>query len=443
MSRHHGAPAIALGLWLSLAGCRCGAPEAERGAPRADVADQPLLLATLAAQAGEGEPEFFFAERGGGVAWADQAGGAFRVVHDGRPGRAYPAIGAIALSPDGARCAYGALVEGAWRMVVDGREGKGYAEVQSPVFSPDGAHLAYQARTGDAWRLVVDASESAPSATPFQGPEFSADSTRLAFIADADGQGVGRLVVTDVTFSSQRVVEPRATGLLASEERRSFAAIAEAGEKERLVVAAFGRPEAVRRGPLFDALSSPAIGPDGSAQAYLAERAGRQVVVLDDREEALPPGQVHGPVVIRPGGMGVGLLSHAGAGTRLLQFFAGGEPAGPAFEEAEGLCYSRDGRSHAYVARRGERWFAVVNGREGPPLDRVVSPSFSPDGRFVVYRARQDGRRFVVVADLQGTIVRRHAAYQQVFPFQFTRDGTSVAYGVKDGPRLRWVVEPL
>ena len=85
----------------------------------------------------------------------------------------------------------------------------------------------------------------------------------------------------------------------------------------------------------------------------------------------------------------------------------------------------------------------VANGQAGPAFDRAVAPRFSPDGRFLVYRARQDGKRFVVVADATGKTIRQHPAYEQVFPVQFTADGKSVAYGVKDGLRLRWIVEPL
>jgi hypothetical protein len=34
-----------------------------------------------------------------------------------------------------------------------------------------------------------------------------------------------------------------------------------------------------------------------------------------------------------------------------------------------------------------------------------------------------------------------HAAYEQVFPVQFTADGKSIGYGVKDGQQLAWKVQ--
>lgn len=45
--------------------------------------------------------------------------------------------------------------------------------------------------------------------------------------------------------------------------------------------------------------------------------------------------------------------------------------------------------------------------------------------------------------DTGGKILKTHPAYEQVFDVQFTADGKSVAYGVKDGNKLKWVVEVL
>ena len=440
MDRHHRHLAAACGLWLSLSGCRCGTPGPAVGSPAAAVADRPALLATLAAEA---ELEFFFAERGGAVAWTEREGGGYRVVLNGRAGKAFAAVGQVVLSPEGRRCAHAALVDGSWRMVVDGLEGKGYAEVQGAVFSRDGAHLAYQARAGEAWLLVVDAAVSGPSRTPYQGPEFSADSRRIAYLADVDELGFGRLVVSDLAFGSTQVVEARAADLRASEDRSALAAIAASGEKGRAVAVPFDRPDQARRGPVYDALWTPVLGRGGAPLVYLAERGGRRVVVRDDQEEPLQPGQVFGPPEIQPGKGAVGLVILSGEAIHLHLAFAPGRQDGAPVEAAEGLTWSSDGITFAYVAQRKDRWFLVAGGQEGPAFDRAVAPRFSPDGRFLVYRARQDGKRFVVVADATGRTVRRHPAYQQVFQPQFTADGRSVAYGVKDGLQLRWVVEPL
>ena len=85
---------------------------------------------------------------------------------------------------------------------------------------------------------------------------------------------------------------------------------------------------------------------------------------------------------------------------------------------------------------KGQDWFVVVNGKEGPAFDRVVLPVFSPDGKLLVYRARKEGKRFLVVADTAGKTIKQLPAYEQVFQPVFTGDGKSVAYGVKDGNKL-------
>ena len=465
MNRHHRNLAAACGLWLALSGCRCGKPEPVRGAPppvaAAAVADKPAVLATLpgeeAARAdssptGPGphvakaapEFEFHFSELGGGVAWAAEKGSGFQVVHNGKAGKVHAAVGSIALSPDGRRCAHAAQVGETWRMVVDGTEGQGFAEVQSPVFSPDGAHLAYQAKVGERWHLVVDGTMNEGTRTRFLGQEFSGDSARIAFIDEADDQGFGRLVVSDLAFKAPVIVDGKSSELVvnAGRTRGAVASASGGAGQAQLVSFTFERPAEPVRGPKFEALSQLAFGPDGRSIAYLGERAGQSFMVLDGKEEVLPPGQYFGPLAIRPDGNAVGIFLLEGEAVRLHQSFLPGGAGQVAPGGGDGLTYSSGGAS-AYATSRAGKHFVVVEGREGPTFDRVVSPRFTPDGRLVVYRARQDGKRFVVVADLAGKTIRQHPSYEQVFPVQFTADGRAVAYGVKDGLRLRWVVEPL
>ena len=465
MNRHSRTLAAACGLWLSLSGCRCGKPEPVRGAPppvaAASVADKPAVLATLpgeeAARAdssptGPGphvakaapEFEFHFSELGGGVAWAAEKGSGFQVVHNGKAGKVHAAVGSIALSPDGRRCAHAAQVGETWRMVVDGTEGQGFAEVQSPVFSPDGAHLAYQAKVGERWHLVVDGTMNEGTRTRFLGQEFSGDSARIAFIDEADDQGFGRLVVSDLAFKAPVIVDGKSSELVvnAGRTRGAVASASGGAGQAQLVSFTFERPAEPVRGPKFEALSQLAFGPDGRSIAYLGERAGQSFMVLDDKEEAMPPGQYFGAPAIRPDGKAVGIFVLSGDSVRLHQAFIAAGPVEVAPGGGEGLTYS-SASVPAYATSRGDKHYVVVGGKEGPSFDRVVSPQFSPDGKFVVYRARQDGKRFVVVADLAGKTIRQHPSYEQVFPPRFTADGKSVAYGVKDGPQLRWVVEPL
>jgi len=411
----------------------------------AAVSDKPTVLADLldptppAAGA-----EFIFAERGGGVAYVAEVNGRFRVVHNGRAGNPYAAVGTIVLSPDGRRVAYGALVDGKWRMVVDGREGASFGAVESPVFSPDGLHVAYQAKAGETWHLVVDTTVNGGTRTRYAKHEFSGDSSRIVFVEDADDEDWGRLVVSDLAFKKQTIVHARVSSVLLNADGSRVAAVSAAGERQRVVTFGIDKPNQARWGPVHDAVYNLAFGWDGVSLAYVAERNGEWFVVLDDKEERLPPGdELITLPVVRPDKRGFGALVISSGSVLLRQFFVEGGEGEASYQGAGGLVFGSDGRSHAYVAEKDEKWFIVANGKEGPPFDRVVSPMFSPDGKYLVYRARKDGKRFVVMADTNGKTIRQHPAYEQVFPVRFTADGKSIAYGVKDGRQLAWKVEPL
>jgi Tol biopolymer transport system component len=386
-----------------------------------------------------------FSTHGGGVAYRVDKGDSVYVVHNGHPGTRYDAVGAIALSPDGRRIAYGALAAGKWRMIIDGKEGAGFSTVKSPLFSPDGRHLAYQAMSGEKWYLVVDATPNAGTQTRILDHQFSADSSKIAYIDNGNDKNRGRLVISDLAFTQQATVSPSAFRMILNQEGTRIAAITLRDNKQHIVECSFDRPDAIKTGPQYSEIHNPAFGPDGITLAYAAERdGGNHMLVLNDREETLPDGEslVERPVV-RPDQKGVGTLISAHNQAFFQQFFLDGGKRENSYDEADGLTYNRDGSTHAYAARKGATWFVVANGVEGTGFDRVISPKFSPNGKYLVYRARKDGRRFVVVANKAGKILRQHPAYEQVFDVTFTTDGKSVAYGVKDGQKLVWQVEAL
>ena len=387
--------------------------------------------------------EFTFSEKGGGVAYTIEKNGEPRVVHNGKAGTSCKAVGAVVLSPDGKRIAYGVLVDGKWRMVVDGKEGAPFNAVQRPVFSPDGSHLAYQAMAGERWYLVVDTKPNPGTDKRYLNHEFSADSSRIAYIDNVDDKNRGRLVVSDLAFAKQIVIAAGVSSMFSNTDKSRIAAVSTSDGKQQVVDFSFDWPDAVHKGALYDTVGPLAFGPDGATLAYTAQQAGRRVLVLGDRELALPQGDLAGLPVIHPDNKTVGVLMFSDGATFLQQLSPGGGNREDGYESAESLVYSRDGRYHAYAAQKGPNWFVVVNGKEGPAFDRVVSPLFTPDGKLVVYRARKDGKRFVVVADPNGRTIRQYPPYEQVFQPVFTADGKSVAYGVKDGNKLIWKVDPL
>lgn len=385
--------------------------------------------------------QLVFSRRGGGVAYCAEKNGKVYVVHNGKPGKQYTTVGTIALSPDGRRIAYGALVDGKWCMVIDGKEGEFFSTVKAPVFSPDGTHVAYQAMAGEKWYLVVDTKPNAGTRTRILDHAFSGDSAKIAYIDNADDKNIGRLVVSDLVFSKQVVMAAKVSRMIVNEDKTRLAAIRMADNKYRIVESGFDRPAAVKTGPQYDRIQHISFGLDGASVVYAAERAGKRFVVYNGKEEALPEGGgVTEPPVPCADHKGFGALIAGGNGTFLYQSDGKNHKQ---YEEAANLVNSWDGNSYAYAARKGNSWFVVVNDMEGPAFDRVVTPLFSPDGNYVVYRARKDGKRFVVVADRNGRTIKTLPAYEQVFEVQFSANGKSFAYGVKDGRKLIWKVEEL
>jgi len=444
-------------------GAACSNKESEKSkAPRQQisaVADKTAILATItddekpqsiapAAGVGIHAPlsasfQFIFSERGGGVAYVVEKDGNSYVVHNGNAGKPYKTVGSVALSPDGKRIAYGALADGRWRMIIDGTEGASFNTVKSPLFSPDGQHVAYQAMAGERWHLVVDTTPNEGTLKRYLKHEFSADSTKIAYIDDVDDKDTGRLVVCDLAFKKPVIVESKVSKMLLNDDKTRIAAVSSSDNKKRVIEFSFDNPASVKKSSLFDSVKYLAFGLDAVSLAYVAERDGQQLMVLNDREETGPVANLVGLPVIHPGQKMVAALIASDNSVSLQQFFLKiGQPEA-GYDEAESLVYNRDGRFHVYAARKGANWFVVVNGKQGPPFDRVVSPLFTPDGKSLVYRARKDGKRFVVVADSGGRTIKTYPAYEQVFQPVFTTDGKSIAYGVKDGLKLVWKVDAL
>lgn len=452
--------ALTLALW-SGAGCN-GKQQASSGPARpvaTTVAAQSARLATISdedapvAQQGVAAqhtapapgqaPEFsiFFSTLGRGGAYLASGPGGSRMVHDGKRGNPYQGIGGVALSPDGSRIAYGALLDGKWRMVENGVDGESFDEVGDPVFSADGRHLAYEALTGKRWHIVLDGRTNDGVVQYYQKPVFSADGSKVFLIENTEKDGLFRFVVSDLQFVKQSRKEMRALGTVVSKSRTRIATVQQEGDTYHVLQFTFADPDKPSKGADYDAISDLAFSPDGASLAYLARRGATRLLVLDGKEEPLPEGGFLAAPVVRPDHKGVGIILATDRGYFLHEGFAG-KPRHQRYTDAGDLTYSVAG-DHAYVAMTGKNMHIVVNGKEGPAFDRVVTPAFSPDGRFLVYRARKDGKRFVVVADLQGKTVRQHPPYEMVFDTTFTADGKAVAYGVKSGRELWWKVEQL
>lgn len=391
--------------------------------------------------------DFFFSENGRSVAYSVRDYGYSYVSHNGKLGTVYKAdVAPVVLSADGNHVAYGAPGGDLWRMVVDGVEGAAFTQVRDPQFSPDGTHVAYSALKEGIWGLVVDRTWHAGKSAQHEQHLFSGDSSRIAYVDEVGESYAGRLVVTDLKFREQKIVAPAGVHtIVCNGDKTRVAAVVVAGGKQRVISFSFANTGDVKAGPAYDSVTNLVFAPDGVSVAYTAEKAGAKYVVLNDREEVLGDENLKEPPVVRPDLKVVAaIIEGKDKKSYLREFFSRITKGEKRYDGANFLTYSRDGVSAFAAASEARKaWFIVVDGKEGPPFDRVVEPRFSPNGKYIVYRARKDGKRFVVVADATGKVLRQSPAYEQVFDVQFTADGKSVAYGVKDSNRLIWKAEAL
>lgn len=146
-------------------------------------------------------------------------------------------------------------------------------------------------------------------------------------------------------------------------------------------------------GPPKVSMASELIGPRGSERLSLAQYNGRETetarfsFVTGKNESRFSYAYVaHGPTS--------------------KQFAVINGQSGPQFTEIQGYVaavqLSEDGKRTAYVARNGQKWFAVVDGVAGAEYDEVELPIVSRDGKRVAYSAKKDAKWVVVVEGTAG-----------------------------------------
>lgn len=455
--------AAVIALFLSLTSCKQTWSGRPSGATQpSTLNDKPAVLATIDAAGTEYSdqrvnspatiPFYYvdkveFSENGSSVAATLLLGkDQWQVSFNGRPGPVYPSVGPVSISPDGRRFAYKAMVGPYWCLVEDGVQTTlCHDDITSATYSVDSKHLIVEYVQQGMHFLKVDNHVTQGSSSFYRTPTFYDGFARLIFIDSIAKKDSGRLVVCNADLGAMQPIAVNINDFFVSSDKKRMAAIeiVESG-KSRILLYNLQSLSDMFKGPEFDHISFLKFSQSGEDLFYFGKRGKVFYGVFNGLEEQLPEGIEPVRVTINRPDKSVGVLVGKGRSVFLYRMFrASGRQSAEEFDDAESLTYSADGTQVAFVARNGDSQFVVVNNGKGPAFDRVVSPSFSPDGKCLVYRARKAGKRFVVVADRSGKTIRQHPAYDHVNEVKFTKDGKSVAYGVKDGRTLAWKVEPL
>lgn len=398
---------------------------------------------------GAGTPQIVVTVHPGGqsAAYIAKTGNSVHVTFNGVRGKSYDGIDptTLVLSPDGKHVAYSAMRGEKWYVVVDTREYGPFLDKGPPVFSPDSSHVAFEARDEKGWRIVSDTGVSPVTQYDFTGPPtFSADSRKIARFERTPDGSRDRIVISDISFSTLAEHYVATVGFVDDPSHQRIVFVDQLGPARQLRWVSFDFPSQIMKGAVFDEIFFPRISDDGKHIGFLGRRRNVKYVGLDSREEKLPEGGTPLSPFITQFGTAAVVIEGLN-GTYVHHAFSDAKiPVPGKYRECNDVVFTPDGKNHAYVAIRNERFILVCNGIELEQYDRVIGPRFTPDGRYLVYRARKGNKRFAVLADPKTNgVLREFSHYDRVFDFVFLDGGRSIGYGAIDGKNILWKVEEL
>ena len=315
------------------------------------------------------------------------------VIVDGREAGVFARIWNIKFSPDSARVAYvGQRIEDARQSVVlDGREVGVYAEVspESLAFSPAGDRFGFVARNDGEkplWFIVIDGTPGKSWEEILPGsPVFSGDGAQVTFAGLSAGRW--QVITNGGPGPAWDEIAPRSITCSQSGGRMAYAARSESNW--RAVID--GKSEAFGSA-LAD--GTPVLSRDGKHVAYGLQRDGHWFIVVDGIEHQGAEKVEH--FVFSPDGARHAYVAHRG-GKEVLVLDGRDDKE---FAEIPGpITFSADGKRLAFVAVKDGKPLVVVDGKESKSHDEILGgPVFGPDNKHVAWLARS-GEKWRAVID--------------------------------------------
>lgn len=393
-----------------------------------------------------------FNEWGRGVAYVSVNGTKEQVIHNGKHGNIYTGISKLSISPDGQRVSYSCMLGEKQRLVIDNVPTQIFDLAWEPVYSPDSRHVAYYADSLGTTRLVLDGKIIEENVAFKSNSLFTKDSSKVVYHMIANNDQGAVLVIYDIASGNKTYKEIMVTPIVMSNSTNRIIAAVKEGDRQRVIDFLVSKPDEVHASGLYAAVGDMSVGIDGKSVAFIAVKGNSRYLVVNGKETRLPVDMlIVAAPVLRPDlkGAGVILTSTSDRHNKRYILFQTVQSDGShtkQYEQMKELVYGMDSKgsvSSAFVVKKGEKWLVVLNGKEGPDFDMVVTPMFSPDGSKLVYRARRGDKRLVVIVDVAGNTTRYLTEYDMVFMTVFTDDGKSVGYGVKERNQLIWKVDKL
>ena len=300
----------------------------------------------------------------------------------------------IVFSADSRHVAYPVRQDGRWKVVVDGTAPSVPSTVGpecdgimsgSLKFSDDGRHVMYVGKVGEVARLYVD-----------HQPKPGCDGCREAAVSGGAGRhacwvksGTGlKLIVEGDSVAWWPKTYP---GVLRfAPDGRTWGYVGIRGDS------CFAMLEHDTVAVGTDA-AGPRFSGDGRKAVFAAKQQGHWVVIVDGVPDEPGFDMIGtGPYFNADGSR---LLYRGRIGREKSQIVVDGI-RGPVYDGGEDPVFSPDGHHYGYLAIRGKKWVAVLDGQESPEYDGMASGSiaFNSDATRSAYVAAV-GKQWQVILD--------------------------------------------
>ncbi|MCD4782858.1 MAG: hypothetical protein K8T10_03395 [Candidatus Eremiobacteraeota bacterium] len=180
------------------------------------------------------------------------------------------------------------------------------------------------------------------------------------------------------------------------------------------------------------------ISPDGKHWAFVMKKNGKELVVIDGKEnkeyELILKG-AEGYIAFSPNSERV--IYFAGEDGKQFAVIDGkeGNRYEKAFIEKGSMIFSPDNKKTAYVAGDGDQQFVVLDGKEGERYGgRITTITFSPDGKREYYIVHSNNKEFIVIDGKESEMYNH--LNKHILPY-FSSDSKRIAYSALKG--RKWV----
>ena len=325
-------------------------------------------------------------------------------VKDNKKLESFEKIDQIKFSPDSKHVAYSAMEKGKWMVVKDDRKGPAYNAAGNLVFSPDGSQLVYMAEKNRR-RIVVRNQEEITGEAGALFPAFSPDGSRFAFLSIRKGGKFSYVIDGKAELAVD--IPGR---LIFSHDGSSTAYAARFGDKWHVV------KDGVK-GPAFKKIAAFSFSPATNDILYAADNDEGKTCVVKNTMPGAFYDAIGAPVFSQDGGQ----YAHAARRTDSEMFMVVNgveqkpypligipfnEETGQPQMTAQQPFFSEKGNRLAYPVYdvKLTKAFMVVDGKPQAQFDAIMEPIFSADEKHVAYMAKRDNKWFMVVDGQPGSL---------------------------------------